>query len=314
MTQALTVLIPVFVTMGLGYGAAWHGRFGADQVPILNKVVLLYAVPMSISVGILQLSRHTLLNHAGVMLVLIVGLTAVDLIAFVLIRYVARRDLATTALQAMAIAFPAVPFIGPSLLTPLFGTDSAILITAVALGGNIVLVPFTIVCLSLAAAEDVRPSARSSLWSELRKALVHGVSQPIVWAPVLSLILVLIGVRASATVDASLKLLGAAGGGVGLFTTGIVLRSQSVALSRPVIVSVVGKNVVTPLALLGFAYLLGEGAHAGEIAVTASILAAPIIATLAIEYKVAVKEMSSTLFLSAVASIVTTGAFIVFAT
>ena len=314
MTKAFEVLVPVLVTMGLAYGAAWHGRFGADQVPILNKMVLLYAVPMSISVGILRLSRHALVDHAALMLVLILGLALIDAIAFGLIRWVFRRDLGTSALQAMAISFPAVPFIGPSLLTPLFGSDGAILIAAVALGGNILIVPFTMMCLSMAEAEDSQYATDTSLGTHLRAALVHGVSQPIVWAPVLSLIIVLAGVQMGSTFDDSLALLGAAGGGVGLFTTGIVLRSQSAALTRPVIASVVGKNVVTPLAMLGAAYLVGQGAHGGEIAVTTSILAAPIITTLAIENRVAIKEMSSTLLLSALASIVTTGAFIVFAT
>ena len=163
MTKAFEVLVPVLVTMGLGYGAAWHGRFGADQVPILNKMVLLYAVPMSISVGILRLSRHALVDHAALMLVLVLGLALIDAIAFGLIRWVFRRDLGTSALQAMAISFPAVPFIGPSLLIPLFGTDGAILIAAVALGGNILIVPFTMMCLSMAEAENSQYATDTSL-------------------------------------------------------------------------------------------------------------------------------------------------------
>jgi malonate transporter and related proteins len=125
---------------------------------------------------------------------------------------------------------------------------------------------------------------------------------------------VLLGINVGKTFDNSLALLGQAGGGVGLFTTGIVLESQSVSMSPEIVASVVGKNMLTPLALLGISYVAGQGANAGKVAVTASIMAAPIIATLAIEYGVAVREMSSTLLLSALASILTTGAFIVFAT
>jgi len=314
MLKALEVLLPIFVTMGLGWGAARHGRFGAEQVPILNKLVLLYAIPMSISVGVLRLSRGALLANVGLLLVLMGGLAAADFIAFALIRYVVRRDLATSALQAMAISFPAVPFIGPSLLTPLFGRESAILIASVALVGNIVIVPFTTVCLSMAGEpKTASGDAHASLRTSPRKALVNGISQPIVWAPVLALVIVQLGVDVGKTFDNSLALLGQAGGGVGLFATGIMLQSQSVSLSPEVAASVVGKNVLTPLAVMGFAYLAGQGAHAGEVAVTASILAAPIIATLAIENGVAVREMSSTLLLSALASVLTTGAFIAFA-
>ena len=173
-----------------------------------------------------------------------------------------------------------------------------------ALVGNIVLVPNTIVCLSLAKGAQSTPGgpgasnpggAGLSLWTNLRRALAHGLSQPIVWAPVLALVVVLTGVKVGSTLDNSLALLGAAGGGVALFTSGIVLQSQSISLSPAVIVNVVGNNLVTPLVLLGLAYLVGQGDKAGEIAVTGSILAAPIIATLAVENGVAVREMSSTL-------------------
>lgn len=195
MLKALEVLLPIFVTMGLGYGAARHGRFRAEQVPILNKLVLLYAIPMSISVGVLRLSRDKLQDNVGLMLVLMGGLAGVNFIAFALIRYVVRRDLATSALQAMAISFPAVPFIGPSLLTPLFGAESAILIASVALVGNMVIVPFTTVCLSLVAEQKTASGTHTSFWTSLRNALVNGISQPIVWAPVLALIIVLLGVH-----------------------------------------------------------------------------------------------------------------------
>ncbi len=160
MLSALEVLLPVFVTILLGYGAAWHHRFDEKQVPVLNKMVLMDAVPMSISVGMLKTSRAALRADFGLLAVLIVALAAVFLLAFVLIRYTARWDLATSALQALVIAFPAVPFVGPSLLSPLFGPgSSAMLIVAVALVGNIFIVPFTMVCLSM-AADHPHPAGR----------------------------------------------------------------------------------------------------------------------------------------------------------
>ena len=64
-TFALEVLLPIFVTMLLGYGAAWHHHFDEKQVPVLNKMVLLYAVPMSVSVGILKTSRAFAAVAAG---------------------------------------------------------------------------------------------------------------------------------------------------------------------------------------------------------------------------------------------------------
>ena len=119
-------------------------------------MVLLYAVPMSVSVGMLKTSRATLQADIGLLLVITVALLAgVYVIAFGVIRYLARRELATSALQALAIALPAGPFVGPSLLPPLFGpASSALLIVAVALVGNIFMVPFTMVCLSMGTGQE----------------------------------------------------------------------------------------------------------------------------------------------------------------
>lgn len=347
MISAFQVLLPAFVTMALGYAAAWHGRFGEEQVPILNKVVLLYTIPMSVSVGILRTKRALLVSDAGLLLVLLVALTGVFLVGVVLIRFVVGRDLATSTLRALAIAFPAVPFVGPSLLTPLFGSTAPILIAAGSLVGNIVLMPITMVCLSVADGEAANPGASvvsmtaaqttprgdttvssptgekvptggvarsQTLWTSLRHALVHELRQPLVWGPTLSLIIVLLGVNTSNTFDNSLQLMGLAAGGVGLFTTGIVLQSQHASLSPSVIASVVGKNLLTPLVTIGAAYLLGQSGSAMQLAVTASIFTAPIVVTLAVEHGVDEGEMSSTLLLSALLCPLTTGLFIALAT
>jgi predicted permease len=76
------------------------------------------------------------------------------------------------------------------------------------------------------------------------------------------------------TFENSLGLLGQAAGGigVGLFTTGIILRRSASRCVPTVIASALGKNALTPLAALGIAYLFGQGAAAGEVAVTAAIL------------------------------------------
>jgi predicted permease len=93
------------------------------------------------------------------------------------------------------------------------------------------------------------------------------VGMLIVWAPALSFIIVLTGFQAPQALDNSLSLLGQAAGGVGLSTTGIVLQAQRV---------------------------WARGA------VTASIFTAPIVVTLAVQYGVAEREVSSALLLSPV--------------
>jgi ABC-type spermidine/putrescine transport system permease subunit I len=45
----LTALAPVVVTLLLGFVAAWHHDFAAKDAAVLNRMVLLYAVPRFLS-------------------------------------------------------------------------------------------------------------------------------------------------------------------------------------------------------------------------------------------------------------------------
>ena len=49
----LTALAPVVVTLLLGFAAAWHQDFGAKDAAVLNRMVLLYAVPVALFLGML---------------------------------------------------------------------------------------------------------------------------------------------------------------------------------------------------------------------------------------------------------------------
>jgi hypothetical protein len=44
----LTALAPVVVTLLLGFVAAWHHDFAAKDAAVLNRMVLLYAVPVAL--------------------------------------------------------------------------------------------------------------------------------------------------------------------------------------------------------------------------------------------------------------------------
>jgi len=51
LSTVLGALLPVVVTILLGFVAAWHHDFDAKQASTLNRMVLLYAVPMGLFAG-----------------------------------------------------------------------------------------------------------------------------------------------------------------------------------------------------------------------------------------------------------------------
>ena len=45
MNAVIGALLPLIVTLGLGFFAAWRHKFTPEQALVLNRVVLLYALP-----------------------------------------------------------------------------------------------------------------------------------------------------------------------------------------------------------------------------------------------------------------------------
>ena len=75
----LSALLPIVVTFLLGFVAAWHHDFGPTDAPILNRMVLRYAVPLVLFVGTVSTPRAQLSHDITLFIALciaIIGRTA----------------------------------------------------------------------------------------------------------------------------------------------------------------------------------------------------------------------------------------------
>src|SRR5437763_17034985 len=70
--SAITVLLPVFFVLGLGYSAGRAKKFDADQVAGLNELVLDYAFPAMMFVATVKTHRDQLLCEGPYALALLV--------------------------------------------------------------------------------------------------------------------------------------------------------------------------------------------------------------------------------------------------
>ena len=253
--------------------------------------------------------------------VAIIGLYGV---VFLLSRIVLHMEVSTCALAALTASAPAVPFVGPAVLGNLFGGLSAIPIAVASLVINLTVVPITILLLALDSTRRNRQektplaergqhsaTASRSHASVLAAKLVETVKEPIVWAPVLALIIVLSGFRMPQLIVHSLSLLGQASGGVALFACGIVLAFGKITLNRYVWFFVFLKNIVQPALVLGGLRWFGYGNPLiSEAALTTAIPAMPIVIMFALQYRIVQAEAASAVFLSMMSSVLTMGAFI----
>lgn len=111
----------------------------------------------------------------------------------------------------------------------------------------------------------------------------------------------------------SLTLVGTATGGIALFSTGIILYSQKVTINSTILISVIIKNIIAPVMMLGPCIFMSiKGTVADLSVMTIALPAATISVILAMQYKTAEQEMASTFFLSTVLSMATMAAFLVY--
>lgn len=306
----ISALLPVVITLLLGYFAGRHHDFTPDQADVLTRLVLLYALPADLFVGMATTKRSALIADIP----LIVTVASAILISFAVTFFVFRRGCHATpgaaALFALAVSSPSVAFVGTSVLGYLYGQqDSAIPISIATLTSNLLLVP---VCLVILSAQTSRDEAQAEFDARaLGRGLEHALRQPMVWAPILGFLVCLAGIDFPASLERSLGLLGAATGGVSLFAAGVILYAQHVTYSRTIGGLVVARNLAVPgLTLLGIHLLGAESAQLREAVIALAIPLSAQVAMLAVRYQTAEQEIASALLYSTLASIPTLSLFI----
>src|SRR5271163_1752039 len=201
----LGALLPMVVTFLLGFVASWRHDLGRNDASILNRMVLLYAVPLTLFAGTVTTSRTALTQDIPLVIALCLAIIGLYGVVFLFHRIVFRFPTSVSALYALAASAPAVPFVGPAVLGDLFGRLSAIPIAIASLVINLTVVPVTILLLTLdmrgedlppknPAAHDGGHSGPSRL-SIFAAKLGETVKEPLVWAPVLAFVVVLTGAR-----------------------------------------------------------------------------------------------------------------------
>ncbi|AEG95283.1 TPA: AEC family transporter [Klebsiella aerogenes] len=300
----LGAILPVIITVLIGYISGKRKDFNWQQAGDINKIVMLYALPLSIFSNMVMTPRHIVMSMGPVAIAIILALIPSFLIPLAIARYICKRSLALSTLQALAIGSPAVPFIGTSVLAFLFGTVSASLITVSSITQNVFQLPLVMILMSVATGDKSQNISFAT-------RVINAIKQPVVWSPVVALILVLMDIHIPETVSMSLGLLGKASGGLALFAAGIVLYTRSIVITSATIITVIARNILVPgacyLILLKMGFSMEQ---IKQVVLTMAIPVGSIAIIIAMQYKSGEQEMASTMALSIITSIITMGAFI----
>src|SRR6201982_1627077 len=170
LAEIVTIIFPVFFVLLLGYAAGRANQFDSHQDAGIDELVLKFALPASLFVGTVGVSRTQLLQETPLLVAMLVSLVGVYIVVFLLGKLLFRHTVAGAALQAITVSFTAGPFFGPAVLGPIYGASSAVAISMIALILNIIIVPMTLIILGMSiqpAESGTKPSTGVLLGSAL---------------------------------------------------------------------------------------------------------------------------------------------------
>ena len=249
----LTCLVPIFVVMALGYTAGKTNAFTGENARILNKLVLNYALPAALFLSIVKADREMLFADLQLTLVSTLVILAVFLWSYFGCYKFFKHTKKEAAVCTLIAGSPTIGFLGFAVLDPMFGatTTTGLVVAIVAIVVNAITIPIGLWLLNPAADGSATAEQKPS------NAFVSAIQQPVVWAPVLAVVFVLVGIRIPTELDPSFELIAKANSGVAVFAAGLTLSAQKFVFDKEIWYNTFVKLLLMPGALLLAGLLVG---------------------------------------------------------
>lgn len=295
--SSFSVLLPVLFVMGLGYWAGRTKRFDADQTRGLNELVMTYAMPALMFVATVTTTRSEMFGEAPFLLALLISFLGLYIVVAAVSILLLHHSVGEAGLQALLFTFASVAFFGIPIFKGLFGPDSLLSIASAAVLASITIAPLTIVLLEI-GAQHAKSDEAQEIGTLIWEGLVSSFAKPMVWAPLLGAVFVLLDIDFPTEIDNMLSLIGSTTGGASLFLAGLITASYSIKLNVEVLGNVAGKMVLQPLLMfLLVRFLAIPDPLAREGILMCAIPASSVAPILAARYRVYETESASTVLL-----------------
>lgn len=253
----LYAIVPIVVVMLAGFVSGKKGIFSGADAKKFNKVVLDYALPAALFVSIVQATREDLAKDLRLTLVSLVGIMGCFLLVYFIFRYCFKKNTgADAAVSALISGSPTIGFLGFAVLEPIFGTTPsvALVVAIVGIVVNAVGIPvgLSLMNASLAKQQD-GSTKRQSAWDPV----LHALKQPVAWAPILAVVMVLCGIRWPGWLSPSFDLMAKANASMAVFSAGITLSAIKFTINWQVVLGSIMKMIVMPLVILVLGMAVG---------------------------------------------------------
>ncbi len=244
----LYAIVPIIVVMLAGFISGKKGVFSGEDAKKFNKVVLDYALPAALFVSIVQATRSDLVKDIRLTLVSVVGIMACFMAVYFVFRLFRKNTGADAAVSALISGSPTIGFLGFAVLEPIFGTSPsvALVVAIVGIVVNAIGIPVGLSLMN-ASLEKQNPGHRhESAW----KPVIHALSQPVAWAPILAVVWVVVGIPWPAYLSPSFDLIAKANASMAVFSAGITLSAIKFTVNWQAILGSLMKMVLMPAVIL----------------------------------------------------------------
>lgn len=292
----LQALVPVVFVAGLGWLTGRLGVLDPQRIRSITTFIVTVALPAALFAGVFNFSPKQLEN-IPYLLTLALALMATWALGFILARFVFRSTTPSAAMVALNSSFPDLAYFGLPVLTAVIAAQGLLPVIVGNLVIAILMVPITI--LLLGAMDGTK---HESLAANLKST----VTKPLVWAPILGAVLVLLGVKLPPLAETSVKLIGNTAGGTALFALGVMLSGLTPRLDKETITVLVLKNFLQPALALALALAFHFSAVLSKgVVLAAACPCATASAMLASSYRIDEQPTTSAVVVSNIAGVFT---------
>jgi hypothetical protein len=301
MSEIVTITLPFFGLIALGYGAGQWRKTPVEGLAWLNFFVFYLALP-ALFFQLIAETPIVKLTSWSFVLTTIFGTYCAFAIAFSIAALTNRGNVPAATIQGLVGSYSNSGYMAPGLTLAAFGTAAAVPTALVFSFESAML--FTLVPLMMALGRADRADSRALLASVARSIFLN----PIIIAIIAGFGASATGIRPPAAIDALLSLLRAAAAPCALFALGVglgVRPQKRVSLDVPVLVAI--KLFVHPtIVYLMLSWIGGfDRIWVYTAVLMAALPPAVNVFVLARRYDVYVEQASTAILLGTMVSIVT---------
>lgn len=265
-------LAPIFIIMLLGFYAGKAGMVDNKNVSLLNIFVMDFALPAALFSATVQTPWAGIIQQSPLILVLVLAMWVVYAAIYFLSTRVFKKSPQDAAVLTLTVALPNYAALGLPILGSVLGEGaSTSLSVAVSIAcGSVLMTPFCLLTLEREKARAAGDAGSTGI-GMLPVLMWRSVTKPIVWGPLLGVVLSGLGVKMPELVLAAIKPLGLSATAGALFLTGVILSARQLKINGVVVVSSITTMLIQPFIAWGLVLALGLS---GQVAITAILMVA----------------------------------------